>query len=510
MSAKRKEFTCEVCGIISSSTASNYYKQRKKYGISRCKECAKKASVNTIKTKYQNIKTNKSEIIVECPICKQKRTISYRQYKSNSICRSCSIKQSHKENKYLLSYNDRINNEEFKKSVKNGILKVDKETLFRNAKNGAKYWKDNIKKSLVLKNRNTEEYRNKLKKVWDNEEYRNKMSEIFSNKAIELWKSNTYRNKMAIVRSNQLRNKRSTQHQHLCDILDDLNINYETEYVIGPWSFDCLINDRNILIEIQGDYWHSLPKSIRLDKSKSTYINEYYPQYKIIYFYEHEFYQNEAVINRLKHELGIDRLSQINFNFIDVIMKIVKSDYINDFMYKYHYIGPINHSLNFGYFLNDVLIACCSYSPLTRKETASRLGYKSSEIRELSRFCIHPLYQKKNFASWCISKSLKWIEKNKNWKATISFADNTVGHSGIIYRASNFKYDGTSDKSYYYVSNTGYVMHKKTLYNRAIKMGMTEKEFAFKFGYTKKTMLEKNRYIYYLRDLSCSKPKALP
>lgn len=80
----------------------------------------------------------------------------------------------------------------------------------------------------------------------------------------------------------------------------------------------------------------------------------------------------------------------------------------------------------------------------------------------------------------------------------VSFADTTIGHTGTIYKASNFKLDGITSGSHYYVSKTGFIMHKKTLYNRAVKMGMTEKEFAIKYEYTKKKTGEKIRYIYEL------------
>lgn len=43
-------------------------------------------------------------------------------------------------------------------------------------------------------------------------------------------------------------------------------------------------------------------------------------------------------------------------------------------MYKYHYIGPINHSTNIGFYVGDKLVCCCCFSPVTRKETAIRLN----------------------------------------------------------------------------------------------------------------------------------------
>lgn len=502
MVVKRKYFSCEVCGKETSSTAPNYYKQRKVYGISRCKECGTIASAESTRKTNSNKLTNKSMIDVECPVCGKSRKISYRSYKNNLICGSCSAKKSRNDNKekYAQLSNNRKDNDDFKKSVKLGMSKIDKQILTDNAKKGSSYWNDDKLKKEVLLKRNTEEYINNLKKVWDDDNYRLKMSIIASDRVKRLWEKDDYRTSMAKARSQQLKNNRSKQHCLLNDLLDDIGIKYENEYVIGPWSFDCFIPSKNILIEVQGDYWHSLPKAVRLDKSKSTYINKYYNQYKIIYFYEHEFYQNNAVIERLKYELGISKLELIDFDFDDVSMRIINSEDTNHFMYKYHYIGPINHSLNIGFFHNNIMICCCCFSSISRNETATRLNLDNSKIRELSRFAIHPKYQKKNFASWSISKCINYIKNNKkDWEVIVSFSDTTVGHYGTIYKASNFKLDGKTDPSYYYISDTGYVIHKKTLYNRAVKMAMTEKEFSEKYKYKKLRTAEKYRFIYKIK-----------
>ena len=89
---------------------------------------------------------------------------------------------------------------------------------------------------------------------------------------------------------------------------------------IGYHQFDCLVPKQetlthNLLIECDGDYWHSLPKVIRRDKAKFTYIDKYFKDsHEIFYIFEHEFYTQDRVINRLKAKLGID-LQQIDFNF---------------------------------------------------------------------------------------------------------------------------------------------------------------------------------------------------
>jgi very-short-patch-repair endonuclease len=41
--------------------------------------------------------------------------------------------------------------------------------------------------------------------------------------------------------------------------LDNLNIKFETQYLINRFSYDYYINDINLLIEVNGDFWHANP-----------------------------------------------------------------------------------------------------------------------------------------------------------------------------------------------------------------------------------------------------------
>lgn len=51
----------------------------------------------------------------------------------------------------------------------------------------------------------------------------------------------------------------------------------------------------------------------------------------------------------------------------------------------------------------------------------------------------------KNSESWFISKCLKYIKNyDQNIKVIITYADSRFGHTGVIYKASNFIYKGTN------------------------------------------------------------------
>jgi hypothetical protein len=71
----------------------------------------------------------------------------------------------------------------------------------------------------------------------------------------------------------------------------------------------------------------------------------------------------------------------------------------------------------------------------------------------------------KNAESYVVSKTIKWIKQHRpQVRVIVSYADPAYGHSGIIYRASNFKYIGVSgdDKGYRDIES-GKVYHSRAL-----------------------------------------------
>lgn len=100
-------------------------------------------------------------------------------------------------------------------------------------------------------------------------------------------------------------------------------------------------------------------------------------------------------------------------------------------------------SFAYGLFDNDELIGVVTYG--TPPSATLKRGIAGDEckgdILELNRLCLK--YNRKNEASFLISKSLKLLPKGK---IIISFADKSQGHNGCVYRAANFTYHGLSAK----------------------------------------------------------------
>jgi hypothetical protein len=191
----------------------------------------------------------------------------------------------------------------------------------------------------------------------------------------------------------------------------------------------------------------------------------------------------------------------IGFAFKDIQEKVIDFKEAELFISKYHYAGRVGRSgVNLGYYLGDVLVGVIIYSTPIRQEVASKQGYPYKEVLELSRLAIHPDYQIKNLASFLISLSVRYIRSNQSGiKCLVSFADATHNHLGTIYKASNWVLDGEVPPDYWYADDRGYICHKRTLWNHAKKMSMTESEYCEKYNYVKVWGKEKFRFVFDLR-----------
>ena len=71
---------------------------------------------------------------------------------------------------------------------------------------------------------------------------------------------------------------------------------------------------------------------------------------------------------------------------------------------------------------------------------------KRTQVLELTRLFIHDGYGS-NIESWFISQSFNWLRKNNSEiKALISYASPVEGHSGTIYQATNWIYQGNNNR----------------------------------------------------------------
>jgi hypothetical protein len=156
--------------------------------------------------------------------------------------------------------------------------------------------------------------------------------------------------------------------------------------------------------------------------------------------------------------------------YIDKVKKCEVKDLLNTFHYLRHEskdfkVSPYSYGL-YRNSVTDVLhiggcCAVCIFTKIPVPEIAvGAFGLQRHEqegLYELSRLCVHPDIQREeyNITSWFVSRCIKKFRKDTEVKAILSYADSSH-HSGIIYRATNFKYYGMSEtkKDFYYEDGT--------------------------------------------------------
>lgn len=125
------------------------------------------------------------------------------------------------------------------------------------------------------------------------------------------------------------------------------------------------------------------------------------------------------------------------------------NDSVRKFLKKWHYSDYVNiqakHTFCLfrpGRFGIPEMIGVCIYTR-PAGPTAGQSYHPSApdKVLELRRLCLIDATPK-NAESYFVSRTLRWLKRNTDWEYVISYADTEQGHTGVIYRASNFKYLG--------------------------------------------------------------------
>jgi hypothetical protein len=164
--------------------------------------------------------------------------------------------------------------------------------------------------------------------------------------------------------------------------------------------------------------------------------------------------------------------------FIDTVKKCEVKELLNTFHYlkdesKDFKVSPYSYGL-YRNSVTDILhvggcLGVCIFTGLPVPEIAvGAFGlerHQQEGLFELSRLCVHPDIQKEeyNITSWFVSRCIRRFRKDANVSAILSYAD-VSRHSGIIYRACNFKYYSlTEPKSDFWIlqDDGSYVKHSR-------------------------------------------------
>jgi hypothetical protein len=107
----------------------------------------------------------------------------------------------------------------------------------------------------------------------------------------------------------------------------------------------------------------------------------------------------------------------------------------------------------------------------------------------------------KNTESWFIGKCLKYLARGRpEIKRVISYADEGAGHTGIVYRASNFEYKGTNKPGGGTYIINGIETHGRHVYDGIPKEERNLKSLQKKYNHVEyKKRTKKHLYEYKLR-----------
>ena len=139
----------------------------------------------------------------------------------------------------------------------------------------------------------------------------------------------------------------------------------------------------------------------------------------------------------------------------DFTVELVQRNAVVGFIEKHHYshnINGVQSYYHFGLFRDGKfglpeMIGAMLYAMPSMPSTAKKYNpinpTKCFELRRL--VCIDDTPT--NTESYFIGQTFKWLKQNTDIEVIVSFADEEYGHSGIIYKATNFEYCGTTSPS---------------------------------------------------------------
>lgn len=180
---------------------------------------------------------------------------------------------------------------------------------------------------------------------------------------------------------------------------------------------------------------------------------------------------------------------------------------VRKFLKKWHYSDYVNiqakHTFclfregNFG--IPEMIGVCIYTRPAGPSAGQSYWPQAPDKVLELRRLCLVD-DTPKNAESFFVGWTIRWLKKNTDWEYIISYADEEQGHSGVIYRASNFKYLGKTSPGRS-LEVDGKKFHIRTLsmldrpYGVEINRRYKEKDPNVKII----ELLPKNIYVYQLK-----------
>lgn len=137
----------------------------------------------------------------------------------------------------------------------------------------------------------------------------------------------------------------SKPQQIINELLDELNISYISEYDVKYYLIDNYLDNHNLMIEVQGDYWHCSPllankkcntsgvvSNIKKDKAKHTYIKNQYG-IDVLYLWETDINENlelckNLILEYIKNNGNLENYHSFNYDLIDNKLVLRENKYV--------------------------------------------------------------------------------------------------------------------------------------------------------------------------------------
>jgi len=133
-------------------------------------------------------------------------------------------------------------------------------------------------------------------------------------KALKLPKTPTQKKDYVERQAKKMSKKQTAPEKELSKILKKLEVNFRPQEIIHGKIFDFFIPEINLIVEVDGDYWHGYGKefselnevqkrSFRNDQEKDVIAKGL--GYDIIRFWEHEIHENPNLVKeKLKEKIS--------------------------------------------------------------------------------------------------------------------------------------------------------------------------------------------------------------
>ena len=160
---------------------------------------------------------------------------------------------------------------------------------------------------------------------------------------------------------------------------------------------------------------------------------------------------------------------------------------------NYHYAqGAANTAIyRHGLFHRDNAmepLGCALWMPpaIGTRDSLSEDGTK--QVLTLSRLVIVP-DMPTNAASFLLASSINLIRKDRRFDILVTYADEGQGHTGAIYRATNWEYVGVNTGGPIWLDSEGRMVANKTTGNGRTKAQMES------LGYTNTGKTRKHKFV---------------